>query len=54
MPHRLDLLQYDSRMIAPPRSDLDTHRVTNQPAPLVDVNLFDADALLSPMATAAE
>jgi putative acyl-CoA dehydrogenase len=40
-------------MIAPPRTDLDTHRVTNQPAPLVDVNFFDADALLAPMAKAA-
>jgi putative acyl-CoA dehydrogenase len=40
-------------MVAPPRTDLDTHRVTNQPAPLVDVNLFAADSLLSSMASAA-
>ncbi len=29
-----------------PRSQLETHEVFNQPAPLGDVNLFDADALL--------
>lgn len=29
-----------------PRSKLSTHEVSNQPAPLVDVNLYDADALL--------
>lgn len=36
-----------------PRTDLETHRVTNQPPPFEDVNLFDGDAALQAACKAA-
>jgi putative acyl-CoA dehydrogenase len=38
---------------AQPRTELSTHEVHNQPQPLVDVNLFAADAMLVQMLNAA-